>query len=187
VSASRPDSVVAIAGRRFDKAGAPPRFPLANEALVRKRLRELLVRLKVRTMVSSAACGTDLIALEIGAELGLRRIVFLPHVPEVFRTRSVIDRAPEWGPRFDRAIKEVRAARDLRILNAKEPDDGIYRATNVAVVAEVAAIAAASAGQLVPLAIVVWNGTARGATDVTEHFRQAASARDLPIETVSTL
>lgn len=136
-------------------------------------------------MISSAACGTDLIALEVGAELGLRRIVFLPHDPDIFRERSVLDRAPTWGSRYDRAIESVRTAGHLHNLGLAGTGDVLYRATNDAMLAE--ALRLAEASRLEAVAIVVWNGESRGPEDLTDHFRQMARIRSIPIDEVSTL
>jgi hypothetical protein len=180
-------TVAAIAGRRFDRPGGPRRFPPSNESLVRVRLREVLTRHGVQIVISSAACGTDLIALETAAELGVRRIVFLPHDPEVFRERSVLDRAPAWGPRFDRVIETVRAAGDLHNLGLSGTGDALYRATNDAMLAETLKVVQTSGGTLDALAVIVWNGESRGPDDLTDHFRQMAQIRGLPIEVVDTL
>ena len=63
--------ILAFAGRRMDAAGAaPPRFPLTNVALVRRRIRALLEAHSATAIVSSAACGADLIALGEAGALG---------------------------------------------------------------------------------------------------------------------
>lgn len=185
MSAASSGCVAAIAGRRFDKPGATLRFPSANEWLVRERIRDVLERRGVRIMVSSAACGTDLIALEVARDLGIRCIVFLPHDADTFRERSVVDRAPAWGERYDRVIDALRPARDLHELSGLGTGDDIYRATNDAIQSEALRLAASS--RLEAMAIVVWNGESRGPNDVTDHFRQMAAIRELPIEVVMTI
>src|SRR6476646_7796432 len=60
----------ALAGRRIDAADSEKsRFPLANVSLVRDRLRELFIKRGVDTLVCSAACGADLVALEVAEHL----------------------------------------------------------------------------------------------------------------------
>jgi hypothetical protein len=177
--------VAAIAGRRFDKPDGPPRFPRSNDALVRRRIRDVLERRRVQTLVASAACGADLAALEIAEQLRIRRVVFLPHDPETFRERSVVDRAPDWGSRYDRVIEALRAAGDLHVLNAPGSGDAAYRATSDALLSETLKLAATS--HVPAIAIVVWDGESRGPDDFTDHFRQSAAIRELPIEEVGTL
>src|SRR6478672_4802014 len=99
--------VVAAAGRRVDAADAPRRFPPDHESLVADRLRDLYDHRGVRLLVSSAACGADLLGLEVASQLGIRRVVVLPNDVASFREHSVVDRGAEWGPRFDRVIREL--------------------------------------------------------------------------------
>jgi hypothetical protein len=53
-------------------------------------------RVSVRMVVASAACGSDLIALDVAGELGLERRVILPFEPNRFAETSVEDRPGEW-------------------------------------------------------------------------------------------
>jgi hypothetical protein len=63
--------VAALAGRRVDAAdAAAPRFPLANVGAVRERLKTLLRAQGSAALVCSAACGADLIALDVAGALG---------------------------------------------------------------------------------------------------------------------
>ena len=78
--------VIALAGRRIDAKGAEtPRFPEANMPRVAAEIRATLLRNKAQAVVSAAACGTDLIALEAAKALGLRRRVVLPFSRARFR------------------------------------------------------------------------------------------------------
>ena len=111
-------TVIALAGRRIDAAGAGSiRFPLEAVPLVRQRVGDLLRQEGARALVCSAACGADLIALEEAGRLGMRRRVVLPFAPAQFRNTSVIDRPGHWGPLFDRVIEDVRSAGDLVVLD----------------------------------------------------------------------
>jgi hypothetical protein len=98
-------SIIALAGRRIDASGTtPPRFPLSNVEEVRSRLAGAFVRLHAVGLVCSGACGADLVALEAAEQLGMRRRVVLPFVPDRFRKSSVVDRPGDWGRVFDRQI-----------------------------------------------------------------------------------
>ncbi len=58
--------VIVEAGRRVDAPGAEvARFPSSNVDEVRQRIQQLLAREKPIAFVSSAACGADLLALDI--------------------------------------------------------------------------------------------------------------------------
>ena len=70
--------IIALAGRRIDRKRAAQRvFPLENVAAVQQRVEDTLRRSGATTLVSSAACGADLVALEAAGALGIRRRVVL--------------------------------------------------------------------------------------------------------------
>ena len=48
-------------------------------------------------LIRSAACGADLLALDIAGEFGVERHVVLPFAVQAFRASSVTDRPGEWG------------------------------------------------------------------------------------------
>jgi len=114
--------IIALAGRRVDALDAKSaRFPSTPENLetVRQRIFELLQAKRASALVSSAACGADLLALSVGGALGVRRIIVLPFKREKFRETSVTDRPGEWGSLYDRILDEVQKAGDLQILDLK--------------------------------------------------------------------
>lgn len=78
-SLSNDPAVVALVGRRIDAVDTnESRFPLEAVPTVRRRLADLFVRERAVTIVCSAACGADLLALEEAERLGLRRRIVLP-------------------------------------------------------------------------------------------------------------
>src|SRR5690349_16640107 len=90
--------IVAVTGRRPDPAGAPEaRFPVANREAVAMHLERLLARLRPGALVASAACGADLIALDVARQLRIRRRIVLPCAPDQFRDASVTDRPGDWA------------------------------------------------------------------------------------------
>jgi hypothetical protein len=145
----------------------------------------LLVAQKAQAVVCSAACGTDLLALEAAGTLGIRRRIVLPYAPDRFRTTSVVDRPGDWGERFDRIFDTVEATGDLVVLGYAEGEEAAYLATNHAIL-EQAAILAEQTQQAVGAA-VVWDGAGRGSDDVTAAFLQEAQQRGLTVWPVSTL
>jgi hypothetical protein len=180
--------VVALAGRRIDAPGSDsPRFPLDNVPTVRTRLTELMSVEHVTALVSSAACGADLVALEEADRLGLRRRIVLPFSPERFRKSSVVDRPGDWGPVFDRLIFTAERAEDLVVLREGVGDDNMaYAAANEAIIREAQLLADAGAPSRL-IAVVVWEGGARAGTDATEAFRQLASIAGFEQRSVATL
>jgi hypothetical protein len=182
-------TVVAMAGRRVDgPAAVVPRFPPERSGKVGEELRRVLPQLGARWLVSAAACGADILALEAATALGIRRRVVLPDRPEIFRQTSVIDRTGDlpggWGDRFDRIIAGVVASRDLVVLPPPGAGEDIFFNANLAILDEAQRIAAAYRWPL--LALVVWNGTLRGPDDVTGHFRAEAVRRGLPVHEILT-
>jgi hypothetical protein len=177
--------VIVSAGRRVDAAGATePRFPAANVVGVRERIRARLYERKPSDVVCAAACGADLLLLDVAGEMRLRRHVILPGSRTTFRGSSVADRPGGWEILFDRIIDEVEASRNLRSMSVAPGQEG-YLAANIELLATAGTLAAnLNTGVQ---ALVIWNGASRGATDVTEHFIQSARARGYEIVEVSTL
>jgi hypothetical protein len=166
--------IIALAGRRVDSPDAKtPRFPLENVDLVSTRVRALLKESGATTVVSSAACGADLIALSEAGKLGLRQKVVLPFERRRFRETSVTDRPGEWGPLYDQVLDAVDAAGDLVVLQ-NASDDEAYAAANGAILKE--AVALAKAVNKSAIAVLIWDGASRGDHDLTEEF--GAEARD---------
>ena len=183
-------AVIALAGRRIDAEGSdPPRFPLLNAPLVRKRLAEVFAAESMVALVCSAACGADLIALEEAERVGRKRRIVLPFSRERFRATSVVDRPGEWGPVFDRLVAAADAAGDLVVL-----DEGIvgdeaaaYAAANEAIIREAQALARAGGTPRRSVAVVVWEGAARAKSDATEDFRRLAATAGFEDRAVLTL
>jgi hypothetical protein len=175
--------IIALAGRRIDAADASvPRFPLTNADMVRRRVRELFVAQGAKKLVCAAACGADLLALEVAGELGLRRRIVLPFEPGQFRRTSVVDRPGNWGEIFDRVLREVGPA-DIVVVPDRAADSEMYLMTNDVILDEARALA--EAWEQI-LAVIVWEGTPRGVGDVTAAFAQSARQRALKLVTLLT-
>jgi hypothetical protein len=178
-------TVVALAGRRIDSAGADERrFPPENEAMVAVRIRNMMVSAASQAVVCSAACGADILALESAAQLGLGRRVVLPFSRQQFRATSVADRGEDWGRRFDAVLQEMQS-RDILELNLQGGNTEAYATVNTKIIDEAAGWASMTGRRA--LAMVVWNGFSRGATDLTDGFRALAVDRQLEVISVPTL
>jgi hypothetical protein len=173
--------VIVQAGRRVDDADSEAtRFPAANVDLVRQRIKASFVRSKPLALVTAAACGTDLLALEIAGEMHIERFVLFPSAPEIFRSSSVTDRPGYWGGLFDRVLKEV----NVEVLTLPEGQEG-YLEANLRLLDRGQAIATQHRVQAE--AMVVWDQKSRGPDDVTEHFLTQARLRHLSVIEISTL
>jgi hypothetical protein len=135
-------------------------------------------------LVSSAACGADLIAQQEAGLLSLGRKIVLGSPAENFRRASVTDRPGNWGPLFDQIVAEVAAADGLAVL---EPQNGTTRfaATNEAIVR--LALQLGNHTDTAVTAVLVWDGMRTGKGDWTAHFGDIARSNGLPVKEISTL
>jgi hypothetical protein len=173
--------VVIQAGRRVDAPDSQsPRFPAANVSRVRARIEEYLKREQPSDVVSSAACGTDLLLLDLAGQMGIPQTVVLGTDPQTFRKSSVIDRPGDWGNLYDHVLKTAK----VETLKVAEGQEG-YLQTNIVLLDRGQSLAAARG---VPAqALVVWNKQSRGEDDVTEHFLKQAEKRGITVVQISTL
>jgi hypothetical protein len=120
--------IIAAAGRRIDAEDATSaRFPLKNVALVQQRLDELFGREAATALVSSGACGADLVALTVAGARQMRRRMVLPFSRDEFRTSSVTDRPGDWGPVYDRVLAELDKTGDVVTLAGHAAGDAPLR------------------------------------------------------------
>jgi hypothetical protein len=112
----RAADVVAFTGHMIDAPGrAVPRFPAALEPAVSAAVRSWIATLHRPVFYGSAACGTDIIALEAALATGAEVNVVLPFDREDFIRSSVVNGGERWLPRFEAAL-----ARATRIVPATE-------------------------------------------------------------------
>jgi hypothetical protein len=178
--------IIALAGRRIDAGDAESaRFPLKNVVLVQQKLDALFGREAATALVSSGACGADLVALTVAGARQMRRRVVLPFARDEFRTSSVTDRPGDWGPVYDRVLAELDKTGDVVTLAGHAAGDAAYAAANDAILQEAATLARQDTTEVV--AVLVWDGTPRGATDMTVAFGEDARKRGCRVEEVNTL
>jgi hypothetical protein len=186
-------NVVALAGRRIDAVDTPtPRFPLDNAPMVQERIRAVLQETEADVLVSSAACGADLLALGAAHELGVRVHVVLPFARERFRQTSVIDRPGDWGALFDQYIQAAEQERALYELESgPDSHEGYLRALDVILDLATDCAHSTSTGQSAPTpgeitAVAVWDGQSRGPRDITVSFLKRAGDRGIMVRHVPT-
>ncbi|MEO8661892.1 MAG: hypothetical protein ABI693_25725 [Bryobacteraceae bacterium] len=172
--------VIALAGRRIDAEGAEPRFPAANAAQVKSRIASALEELGARALVSSAACGADILGQEAARDARLTRRVVLPFARHEFRKTSVADRGGDWAARFDRLMEDVETI----VLDFDPGAEGAYAAANHAILDE--AVAMATDFEQMVTALIVWNGQSRGEDDLTKAFADEARRRGMQLVEVLT-
>ncbi len=112
--------VIAFAGHLIDRPSRPnPRFPAHLEAAVRLAIEQRLAAVGPAIGFAAAACGADLIFLELMRARGADTHIVLPYGPEQFVPDSV-DYLPgtRWRVRFDTAVRkasQVISASDHRL------------------------------------------------------------------------
>lgn len=130
-------TVVALAGRRIDPTGAvDSRFPLSLVPTVHALITDLFVELGPGALVCSAACGADLIALEIAEKMGVPFFIVLPFGRSKFRETSVVDRPGPWAAKYDRLVTEASRQHRLTELVGAGEGDGAYSAATRAIIDE---------------------------------------------------
>lgn len=182
--------IVAVAGRRIDAPGAqPPRFPLTRRHRTQQRISAALLRLHATVVVSSAACGADLLTLAAAHALSVHRRIILPYREDWFLADSVTDRPGRWKGLYCALIEEARASGDLVVLNYPRGSDAAFRATNEMIVSEAQRLArresrrdpaAALAG------LIIWEGASRGPDDITAHLKERLEQAGAHIEQALT-
>jgi hypothetical protein len=182
-----PLMIIALAGRRVDAIDAQQQqFSPSRESvkMVRERIRALLQTQCATVLVSSAACGADLLALSEASNLGLRRRIILPFDREKFRATSVTDRPGDWGLLYNTVLNEVEANGDILIIQP-DSEDNAYAEVNHVIVDE--AISLGLELHQPVTAVLVWNGKSRGEGDITEEFGAYACKRGVPVIDIMTL
>lgn len=176
--------VVALAGRRTDASDAKtPRFPLSNVLTVREKLKQVFVEHRFTHLVCAAACGADLIALEVAADLGMQSHIILPFSPTEFREISVTDRPGDWGELYDLLVKKAEDTGCLYLLGYLPTDEKAFSKTTQFLIDHAKKLAHDTSA----FGAIVWEGRSRGKDDATQEFAtlsQEAGLHKLEILTI---
>lgn len=175
-------AVAVLAGRRIDPADVKePRFPLAESENVARKLLRHFRKEQIKRLTCSAACGADILALEVAEKLAIPATLVIPFSSNIFRSVSVTDRPGEWGDRFDRLVSAARLRGDLVELGLDVNDKNAFTATNELIVQSANTLGVRR------LAFVVWEGQTRGQTDATADFLSRALSLGFERRTVLTM
>ena len=115
--------VLVFTGHMIDAPGRnEPRFPPHMAEEVRRRIRSKIERLRPAAAYGSAACGADILCLEVVRELGGELHIVLPFPAEQFRSESVeFCGQGDWGERFQRLLDD---ASEVMVISEKPPPCG---------------------------------------------------------------
>lgn len=178
--------IVALAGRRIDSPDSREiRFPLHNVAVVQQRLRAFFSSNTISTLVCSAACGIDLLALNIARDLNITRKIILPFAPDVFKIKSVDDCVGDWTSFFENLLMVSDSNAELVVLNSRDDDRQAYEKTNVEILGTAEKLAHLQNEK--KIALVAWDGKSRGTDDASAHFLNEAKNRKFTIKEINTL
>lgn len=180
-------SIAALAGRRTDAVDTDIiRFPLSNVEVVGDKLRDLFLKRNAYKLICSAACGADLIALDVAGRLGIERHIILPFSITDFRRISVTDRPGSWGPLYDRIISEVAEQGLLQLLGCDTNDEDAFSKANKAIITQAKSFVSSEDE---PLAIVVWEDKkpTHDSIDATREFLELAQEASFDEVTVKSV
>jgi broad specificity phosphatase PhoE len=166
--------IVAVAGRRIDADDATPRFPLARRRTVARQIDRALKQLGATAVVSSAACGADLLALDAARKRGIEQYIVLPYRRDWFLVDSVLDRRGRWRELYETALK---AAYNLVTLRQPRHSEESYRVVSDRIIDEALHLARQESPEnpAANLAVlVVWEGGSRGEDDMTDYMLRRA-------------
>lgn len=129
----------------------------------------------------SAACGADLIALDIAMKNTISWHIILSHHIETFREQSVTDRPGNWGAIFDRIISNTPSDRLTILPDTPETKDP-YK-TAVSSIIDIAT----SYRALSHVSIAVWDEKKRGTGDTTAFFVEQSIIHNIEVIHINSL
>jgi hypothetical protein len=104
---------ILFTGHMIDKEGRTfPRFPANKEEIVRKEIKEKLLKEKQTLKeklkgVAGGACGGDILFHELCLELNIASEIFLALPVKDFKKSSVSFAGKDWEYRYERLIKKL--------------------------------------------------------------------------------
>jgi hypothetical protein len=195
--------LVALAGRRIDSSDAQIiRFSLEMKETVYKRILRFFQENNVTALISSAACGADLLAQKAAHEINnqqtnpelkkgantnkIEQYIILPFERERFRKTSVTDRPGDWGEMFDKICDEVKRQEDLIVLNSFENEEKAYSTVTTEILNQAESLKKTKYPDEKIVALVVREGIKESERDETEAFARKAAVRRIPVVEIST-
>lgn len=191
--------VVALTGQRIDAAdSSTSQFPPVRIDAVVAMIRKLFLALKAEALVCSAACGADLLALNVASKLELERHqieahVILPFDRERFRQTSVADRPGDWSRLFDGLVDTAQQRGRLHVFDFAGSNHEAYLRTAAEILDEAVRLSRRTqdgqeAGIPGPVtAVAVWDGEPKRPDDITTFFIAEARQRGVAVHEIPTI
>jgi hypothetical protein len=106
------------------------RFPFEQVPKVERELHQLSEEIGISILVTSAACGANLVALKVAGAMNIPARIILPFSAARFKETSVLDRPRPgyWGELFGNAIAAARASGGVVELSGDPRSHGAYSA-----------------------------------------------------------
>lgn len=180
--------VVVGAGHMLDAPDRPhPRFPREREPAVAREVLAVLVEEGVGPgdlVLTSGACGADMLIAEAGLGLGAHVRLLLPLPAEQVAQRSLAGWRGELEPRLWALLERCEVREQSRELGRPPAGTDAYERANVWCLST----ARVEAGDTRPLALVVWDGSdAADGRGGTAHFVHQARRLGARVRTVDPL
>ena len=178
--------IIVLAGRRTDATDAKDkRFPLANTKMVRESIKDFFQNTDISTIISSGACGADLVAMDVAGESGIEQIMILPFDEKNFKKISVTDRPGDWQLIYDPLIKKLKNTKGLIVLDFSVDDPSAFEKTNTVIMDKAKELSVQRSEEV--MALIVWDGIAKNENDTTLHFKDEALKRGFLVNEINTI
>ena len=176
--------VVAFTGHLLDAPGRrSPRFPAEAAPSVRRSIESLLESMGAGIGYSSAACGADVLFLEVLQERGGESNVVLPFDRPDFFAASVAFAGEEWVRRAERVLaKSVRVDQATR--GKYNADDLLFFYANSLIIGK--AILRSRFLETEPHLLAVWDGKDNRAVGGTAEFIRIWKNFRLPLTVINS-
>jgi hypothetical protein len=159
--------ILVYAGRRY----------IGDPASLRHRLDWLLTELAPRSVIGSAAAGTDLILLDLALSRNIAAHIVILGGLDCFAARSVADQGPSWLDRYFNVTRHPLTSLEVVTLTPAG-----HRSVNTAITR--AAAQAATPNE--PITLVAVMNTRRAGSDYTAELTDQARERHWPVFLLST-
>jgi len=178
--------IIIVAGRRTDaKDASDKRFPLENTKSVKEEIKKQFKSSDAKTLISSGACGADLVAMEVAGESGIEQVMILPFDEVNFKKISVTDRPGDWQLIYDPLIEKLKKTKGLIVLDFSVDDPSAFEKTNTVIMDKAKELSVQRTEEV--MALIVWDGIAKNENDTTLHFKDEALKRGFLVNEINTI
>jgi class 3 adenylate cyclase/tetratricopeptide (TPR) repeat protein len=174
--------IIAFTGHMIDSPGRKtPRFPAGLEHRVRDALSAALDKFNPGIGYSSAACGSDILFLELMQERKAETNVVLPFEYDDFLNVSVSFAGEQWKTRAQSVLE--RSSQRVQATEGKYlGDDLLFDYANHVIMGK--ALLRSSVLETDPVLLAVWDPGSKAATGGTSDFVRTWESKHLPVHII---